>query len=78
LHSLPAVENSDIARIFAETADLLELTDANPFKVGAYRQEASVLDTLPSPAAGRRRRGRRERRVIRARNGRRRRWSDRE
>ncbi|WP_241162541.1 helix-hairpin-helix domain-containing protein [Acidithiobacillus ferrivorans] len=30
------VLNSDIARIFDEIADLLEIEDANPFRVRAY------------------------------------------
>ncbi len=45
------MENADVARILGETADLLELTEGNPFKVRAYRQAAQVVDTLPGPVA---------------------------
>jgi DNA polymerase (family 10) len=45
------VENADLSRIFAEMADVLELTGGNPFKVRAYRQASQVIDTLPRPAA---------------------------
>ena len=31
------VHNADIARVFEEIADLLEIGDANPFRVRAYR-----------------------------------------
>jgi len=30
------VHNSDIARIFNQVADLLEISNANPFRVRAY------------------------------------------
>jgi DNA polymerase (family 10) len=45
------MENADVSRIFAEMADILELTGGNPFKVRAYRQAAQVIDTLPGPVA---------------------------
>jgi DNA polymerase (family 10) len=51
------VENAEIARTFAELADLMELTGGNPFKVRAYRQAAQVIDTLPGPASELWRRG---------------------
>ena len=37
------VQNADIARIFTEVADLLEIEDANPFRVRAYRTAAQTL-----------------------------------
>ena len=37
------VHNADIARIFEEIADLLELRDENPFRVRAYRNAAQVV-----------------------------------
>lgn len=37
------VHNADIARIFAEIADLLEIQDANPFRVRAYRNAARTV-----------------------------------
>lgn len=38
------VNNSDIARIFKEIADLLEIKDANPFRVRAYRTAAATVE----------------------------------
>jgi len=38
-----AVENADIARVFDEIADLLELGDENPFRVRAYRNAARIV-----------------------------------
>lgn len=43
------MENAEVARILSETADLLELSNANAFKVRAYRQAAQVVETLPRP-----------------------------
>jgi DNA polymerase (family X) len=40
------VHNADIARTFEEIADLLEIDDANPFRVRAYRNAARVLGDL--------------------------------
>jgi len=40
------VHNADIARMFEEIADLLEIGDANPFRVRAYRNAARVLGEL--------------------------------
>jgi len=37
------VHNADIARVFEEIAELLELEDANPFRVRAYRNAARVV-----------------------------------
>ncbi len=43
------MENTDVARVLAEVADLLELTGGNTFKVRAYRQAAQIVDLLPTP-----------------------------
>jgi DNA polymerase (family 10) len=40
------VHNADIARIFEEMADLLEIGDANPFRVRAYRNAARLVGDL--------------------------------
>jgi DNA polymerase (family 10) len=45
------VENIDIARIFEETADLLEIQGENPFRIRAYRTAARTIETLAIPAA---------------------------
>jgi DNA polymerase (family 10) len=44
------MENPDIARIFSEVADLLEIQGAVVFRVRAYRNAARVVETLPAPA----------------------------
>lgn len=44
-------ENPEIARIFDEIADCLELGEENPFRVRAYRNAARVVRELPKPAA---------------------------
>lgn len=41
-----AVHNEDIAAIFEEMADLLEIEDANPFRVRAYRNAARTVRGL--------------------------------
>jgi len=45
------VANADIATVFDEIADLLELTDANPFRVRAYRNAAATVGEWPEPLA---------------------------
>jgi DNA polymerase (family X) len=40
---LTPVHNADIARIFDEIADLLEIQEANPFRVRAYRNAARTV-----------------------------------
>jgi DNA polymerase (family 10) len=42
----PSVHNADIARAFDEIADLLELEDANPFRIRAYRNASRVVGEL--------------------------------
>ncbi|WP_437567731.1 DNA polymerase/3'-5' exonuclease PolX [Sorangium sp. So ce542] len=46
------MENVDIARIFEEVADLLEIQDESPFRVRAYRTAARTLGALGEPVAG--------------------------
>jgi DNA polymerase (family 10) len=41
------VQNSEIAEIFYEIADLLEIEDANPFRVRAYRNAARTVAGYP-------------------------------
>lgn len=52
-HARPrrTVENIDIARIFDEIADLLEIQGENPFRVRAYRTAARTIQTLARSAA---------------------------
>lgn len=45
------VHNADIAKAFEETADLLELEEANAFRVRAYRNAARTLRSLENEAA---------------------------
>jgi DNA polymerase (family 10) len=40
------VHNADIARVFDEIADLLEIGEENPFRVRAYRNAARTLNEL--------------------------------
>ncbi len=40
------VHNADIARVFEEIADLLEIQEANPFRVRAYRNAALTVGNL--------------------------------
>jgi DNA polymerase (family 10) len=42
-----AVHNADIAAAFNRLADLLEIEDANPFRVRAYRRAAMTILDLP-------------------------------
>lgn len=41
------VQNSEIAQIFNEIADLLEIEEANPFRVRAYRNAARKVESYP-------------------------------
>jgi DNA polymerase (family X) len=45
------MQNPDIARLFDEVADLLEIKDENPFRVRAYRNAARVVRDHPRPLA---------------------------
>ena len=40
-----SVHNADIAGIFSEMADLLEIQGANPFRVRAYRNAARTISS---------------------------------
>ena len=44
------MENIDIAKIFEEVADLLEILDASVFRIRAYRTAARTIETLTTPA----------------------------
>ena len=46
-----AVTNEDIAAVFEEMADLLDIAGDNPFKIRAYRNAARTLRNLPREAA---------------------------
>lgn len=46
-----SVLNSEVAEKFNELADLLEINDANPFRVRAYRNAAQVIANLPHEVA---------------------------
>jgi DNA polymerase (family 10) len=45
------MQNPDIARLFDEVADLLEIQNANPFRVRAYRTAARTVRDFPEPLA---------------------------
>lgn len=47
-----AVENIDIAKIFDEVADLLEISGESFFRVRAYRNASRVIRDLSSPLYG--------------------------
>ncbi len=44
-----AITNAEIAKIFNEYADLLEIKGENPFKVRAYRNAARVVENIAKP-----------------------------
>ena len=41
------MENKDIARLFSETADLMEIAAEDPFRIRSYRNAASVIEGYP-------------------------------
>ena len=43
------IENAEVARILREIADLLEIENANAFRIRAYRNAARVIEELPEP-----------------------------
>jgi DNA polymerase (family 10) len=45
------IENAEIARLFRELADLLEIEGANPFRVRAYRTAARTVESHPDPVS---------------------------
>ncbi|MBI3576315.1 MAG: DNA polymerase/3'-5' exonuclease PolX [Gammaproteobacteria bacterium] len=46
-----SIHNADIAAIFDEIADLLEIQGENPFRIRAYRNAARQLESMGVPAA---------------------------
>lgn len=40
------IHNAEIARVFGEIADLLEIENGNPFRIRAYRNAARTVETL--------------------------------
>jgi DNA polymerase (family 10) len=44
-----AIENAEVARLFREVADLLDLQGANSFRVRAYQNAARTVEELPQP-----------------------------
>lgn len=40
------IHNTDVAAVFNQIADLLEISGANPFRIRAYRNAARMLNTL--------------------------------
>src|SRR3989442_15449890 len=45
------MKTPEIARLFDEVAALLEIQDANPFRVRAYRNAARTIRDFPEPIA---------------------------
>lgn len=43
------MENIDVAKIFEDVADLLDIQGANPFRIRAYRTAARTIGTLGTP-----------------------------
>ena len=41
------MKNSEIARVFQDIADLLELKEENPFKIRAYQKVVRSIEHLP-------------------------------
>ncbi len=48
---MPNLTNADVGRVFAQLATMLELDEANPFRVRAYKEAARVVEALPEPLA---------------------------
>src|SRR3989344_739435 len=46
-----SIHNADIAAIFDEIADLLEIQGENPFRIRAYRNAARQMESMGVPAA---------------------------
>jgi DNA polymerase (family 10) len=45
------MENIEIAKLFNQVADILEIQEENPFRIRAYRKAAQVIESLPQPLA---------------------------
>ncbi len=41
------MENREVARLLAETADLMEIAGEDPFRIRSYRNGASVIEGYP-------------------------------
>src|SRR5690349_8918179 len=41
------LDNKQIAAIFYETGDLMEIDNADPFRIRSYRRAAEALEALP-------------------------------
>ena len=46
------MENPEVAQIFDEVADLLELEGENPYRIRAYRRAAVTVRDLAEPVSG--------------------------
>jgi len=46
------VQNAEIAEMFDQAAELLEIKGGNPFRARAYRRAARVVETLPQSITG--------------------------
>jgi len=46
------MENPEVAQVFDEVADLLEIQNANPFRIRAYRNASRTIRDLSKPLAG--------------------------
>jgi DNA polymerase (family 10) len=46
------VQNAEVAAMFDQAAELLEIQGENPFRVRAYRRAARVVETLPQSVRG--------------------------
>ena len=42
------MKNSEVARVFQDIADLLELKKENPFKIRAYQKAVRSIENLPA------------------------------
>ncbi len=51
------MQNPDVARLFDEVADLLEIQNENPFRVRAYRNAARIVRDYPRPLSDEVKRG---------------------
>jgi DNA polymerase (family 10) len=45
------VQNAEIAAMFDQAAELLEIKGDNPLRIRAYRRAARTIETLPTSAA---------------------------
>lgn len=45
------MQNRDLAEIFTEIADILEIQEGNPFRIRSFRRAAQILESLPFNAA---------------------------